>query len=271
MRWQINQARQLWRDGFKAARETESTAKSKGVGRAWWDQHGVPHRYTQLIPSAPHYKAKRQNPFSGMAAFFGFGGSSAALQKSHKSDLNITDFSHADWAMLGQNKTTVLHPEVTEGPYYVSGEVIRKNVKDGQGGVDLHLDIQVIDMATCSPMPGVAVEVWSANATASHQTIPQSHHTNHTNTPPGRLQRRSRLHKRRPKSRHKSRQQPSPPRLPSLRQRRRGRIRNDNTRPLPRPRPPHPRRNPSKPLHPKKPHHNLWPNRPNPPRRPIIP
>jgi protocatechuate 3,4-dioxygenase beta subunit len=112
-----------------------------------------------------------------MASFFGFGGPKvlpASLQKSHKSNLTITDFSHADWAMLGQNKTTVLHPEVTEGPYYVSGEVIRKNVKDGQGGIDLHLDIQVIDMATCAPMPGVAVEMWSANATV--RTPTNSHH-----------------------------------------------------------------------------------------------
>ncbi|TLD37195.1 extracellular dioxygenase-like protein [Venturia nashicola] len=103
---------------------------------------------------APHYKAKRQNLFSAMATYFGFGGSSAALQKSHKSNLTIADFSRPDWAMLGQNKTIVLHPEVTEGPYYVSGEKIRKNVKDGQAGVDLHLDIQVINMATCSPISG---------------------------------------------------------------------------------------------------------------------
>lgn len=41
----------------------------------------------------------------------------AALTKNHKTNLTLSDPSKADWALLGQNKTVVLHPEVTEGPY----------------------------------------------------------------------------------------------------------------------------------------------------------
>jgi hypothetical protein len=118
---------------------------------------------------APHYKVKRQSPpvpLFDLGALFGFPRTpSAALSKNHKSNLTIADPAHADWALLGQNRTTILHPSVTEGPYYVTGELIRKNVKQNETGVDLHLDIQMVDMNTCSPMPGVAVEMWSSNAT----------------------------------------------------------------------------------------------------------
>ena len=40
------------------------------------------------------------------------------LGKSHKSNLNLGSSPlNADWALLGQNKSTVMQPETTEGPY----------------------------------------------------------------------------------------------------------------------------------------------------------
>lgn len=40
------------------------------------------------------------------------------LAKDHKSMLQFTGSPlEADWAMLGQNKSTILSPEQTEGPY----------------------------------------------------------------------------------------------------------------------------------------------------------
>lgn len=46
---------------------------------------------------------------------FGF---KQTLEKDHKSKLNLgANWATADWALLGQNQTTVLHPETTEGPY----------------------------------------------------------------------------------------------------------------------------------------------------------
>lgn len=47
----------------------------------------------------------------------------------------------------------------------VTGDIIRKNVKDNEKGVDLHLDIQIVDINTCTPLKDLAVEIWSANAT----------------------------------------------------------------------------------------------------------
>ncbi|KAL2264364.1 hypothetical protein VTK26DRAFT_5790 [Humicola hyalothermophila] len=62
-------------------------------------------------------------------------------------------------------KSCLLTPEVTQGPYYVAGEYIRSNVVESQPGVPLLLDYQVIDVATCDPVPNLYLEIWHCNAT----------------------------------------------------------------------------------------------------------
>src|ERR1700760_941895 len=49
----------------------------------------------------------------------------------------------------------------------VGGEFIRKNVIENEKGIKLHLDIQIIDIKTCKPIPNVAMEIWGANASES--------------------------------------------------------------------------------------------------------
>jgi protocatechuate 3,4-dioxygenase beta subunit len=46
----------------------------------------------------------------------------------------------------------------------VTGESIRKNVVDNEPGVKLYLDIQIIDINTCTPIPDGAIEIWGANS-----------------------------------------------------------------------------------------------------------
>lgn len=53
----------------------------------------------------------------------------------------------------------------------VSGEFVRKNIKEKETGLDLHLDIQIVDMATCKPIPQLAVDIWSCNATGVYSGI----------------------------------------------------------------------------------------------------
>lgn len=83
------------------------------------------------------------------------------------SDLNVShlstedyDLSTAETTLFSSNGSCVLSPEVTEGPYYVAGEYIRENVTEGQAGVDLTLDLQVLDIETCEPVVGVYTEIW---------------------------------------------------------------------------------------------------------------
>lgn len=59
----------------------------------------------------------------------------------------------------------VLTPEMTEGPYYIPGEKLRRNITEGKPGVPLALRLAVVDVSTCRPMRGAAVDVWHADAT----------------------------------------------------------------------------------------------------------
>lgn len=56
-----------------------------------------------------------------------------------------------------------LTPESEEGPYYVDEGLVRSDILDGETGVPLTLTIKVIDVATCNPVAGAAVDVWMAN------------------------------------------------------------------------------------------------------------
>jgi protocatechuate 3,4-dioxygenase beta subunit len=58
----------------------------------------------------------------------------------------------------------VLTPEMTEGPYYVSGEKVRRNITEGRPGVALALALTVVDASTCKPIKGAAVDIWHCDA-----------------------------------------------------------------------------------------------------------
>ncbi|KAK7454059.1 hypothetical protein VKT23_011572 [Stygiomarasmius scandens] len=72
-----------------------------------------------------------------------------------------------------QNNTCVLTPVVTEGPYYhKEGHPIRTNIAEYQIGLLTYLDIGVIDVNTCKPLPNVLVDIWQANATGHYAGHP---------------------------------------------------------------------------------------------------
>ena len=58
----------------------------------------------------------------------------------------------------------VLAPELTEGPYYVEGEKIRRNITEGLPGAPLSLRLRVLDAASCKPIKGASVDIWHASA-----------------------------------------------------------------------------------------------------------
>jgi protocatechuate 3,4-dioxygenase beta subunit len=58
----------------------------------------------------------------------------------------------------------VLTPELTEGPYYLSGEKVRRNITEGRPGVQLALALAVVDASTCKPIKGAAVDIWHCDA-----------------------------------------------------------------------------------------------------------
>jgi protocatechuate 3,4-dioxygenase beta subunit len=60
--------------------------------------------------------------------------------------------------------TCVLTPELTEGPYYIDGEKVRRNITEGKPGVRLRLRAIVVDASSCKPIKGAAVDIWHADA-----------------------------------------------------------------------------------------------------------
>jgi protocatechuate 3,4-dioxygenase beta subunit len=58
----------------------------------------------------------------------------------------------------------VLTPEMTEGPYYIAGEKLRRNITEGRSGTRLDLRLGVVDAATCRPIKGAIVDIWHADA-----------------------------------------------------------------------------------------------------------
>lgn len=75
-----------------------------------------------------------------------------------------------------KNSTCVLAPQVTEGPYYhTEGHPIRSNMAEWQLGLLFMMNVGVIDVETCEPVPNVLVDLWHANATgfyAGHNPLP---------------------------------------------------------------------------------------------------
>ena len=91
----------------------------------------------------------------------------------NQTDLVDGDYSSFEASVFSANTSCVLIPEVTDGPYYVTGEQIRSNVKEDlySDGVDLYLEVQYIDINTCEPVPNVWVDIWNANATGVYSGI----------------------------------------------------------------------------------------------------
>lgn len=58
----------------------------------------------------------------------------------------------------------VLTPEQTEGPYYIGGEKLRRDITEGRPGIPLVLRTFVVDAATCRPIGKAAVDIWHADA-----------------------------------------------------------------------------------------------------------
>ena len=62
----------------------------------------------------------------------------------------------------------VLTPELTEGPYYINGENLRRDIREGHPGSLLALRLTVLNASTCKPIKGAAVDIWHADAAGNY-------------------------------------------------------------------------------------------------------
>jgi protocatechuate 3,4-dioxygenase beta subunit len=71
----------------------------------------------------------------------------------------------------GTPTTCVLTANVTEGPYYLDGQLIRTDITEGKEGVPVTLQIAVQDITTCAPLANAAVEIWHCDAQGYYSGI----------------------------------------------------------------------------------------------------
>ncbi|KAJ5709720.1 hypothetical protein N7493_010011 [Penicillium malachiteum] len=96
------------------------------------------------------------------------------LNTSHHSNLTGVDQSTDPSILFGSESTCILGPDVTQGPYYVTGELIREDIVESQTGVPLYMDIQIIDTNTCNPLPNIYTDIWHCNATGVYSGVQAS-------------------------------------------------------------------------------------------------
>ncbi len=65
---------------------------------------------------------------------------------------------------LSRSNQCVLQPELTEGPFYLDGALLRRDVREGKPGTPLELEFTVQDAETCEPIRNATVEIWHSDA-----------------------------------------------------------------------------------------------------------
>ncbi|MEM5310117.1 intradiol ring-cleavage dioxygenase [Paraburkholderia sp. JHI869] len=66
-----------------------------------------------------------------------------------------------------------LTPEQEVGPYWIDGDLVRRDVREGRPGVPLTLDIVLTDARTCAPLIGAAVDIWQCDAAGAYSGYTQ--------------------------------------------------------------------------------------------------
>nr|WP_245936498.1 intradiol ring-cleavage dioxygenase [Streptomyces cahuitamycinicus] len=91
----------------------------------------------------------------------------AGYQAAFADDATTTtaDATASASATSAGSECMTLMSSVTEGPYYLDGALVRKDITEGKSGVPLTLRLTVVDAIDgCTPVPGAAVEIWHCDA-----------------------------------------------------------------------------------------------------------
>ena len=120
---------------------------------------------------------QRADALSRRGALTKLGGLAVALGGSALGARELLDADDADAAGTGPAAVAsglvscVLAPEQTEGPYYLDDAAIRRNVTEGRPGVALALRLTVVNVASCKPIKGAAVEIWHCDAGGDYSGV----------------------------------------------------------------------------------------------------
>lgn len=65
----------------------------------------------------------------------------------------------------------VLTPELTEGPYYLDLDLVRRDITEGRPGTPLTLQVTVVDADSCDAVENAAVDVWHCDAAGAYSGV----------------------------------------------------------------------------------------------------
>jgi hypothetical protein len=106
----------------------------------------------------------------------------ATYNTSHEVTNSSISLGTDELALFQDTSSCILQPEVTQGPYYVNGELIRQNLTEDQDGVPLVLEIQIIDTSICEPVPALFIDIWNCNSTGVYSGVVASGNGNSNDT-----------------------------------------------------------------------------------------
>lgn len=127
---------------------------------------------TDDAPDRDEARLTRRDSLLGLgglaAAALGAGGVLAAL------DVQDAEAASSGPAAVASGLVTcVLTPEMTEGPYYLDGDKVRRDIREGRPGTRLDLATTVVDVSTCKPINGALVDIWHCDAGGTYSGFAQ--------------------------------------------------------------------------------------------------
>ncbi|KAJ3567058.1 hypothetical protein NPX13_g6903 [Xylaria arbuscula] len=100
------------------------------------------------------------------------------LNTNHEGSIDGTAAIDDELIVFNATQCTVLNPEGEVGPFYVLGEYVRSDLRDGELGIDMYIDAQFVDIETCEPIVGGWFDIWNANSTGVYSGVQSSQNGN---------------------------------------------------------------------------------------------
>ncbi|KAF7888758.1 hypothetical protein EAF00_009058 [Botryotinia globosa] len=116
-----------------------------------WDFHRTLTKHTEKAP----IKARATNPVS----------------ISHLSRLDVAPTTPNVEEIINSNSSCILSLEGEAGPFYVSGEHIRSDLRETQAGVPVVIDGQCLDTTTCELIQDLYWDIWNCDSTGIYSGI----------------------------------------------------------------------------------------------------
>jgi protocatechuate 3,4-dioxygenase beta subunit len=74
-------------------------------------------------------------------------------------------------SQTGRKSSCLLAPEQTEGPYYLDGSMLRRDIAEGRDGAPLELRLTVQQADSCEPIENATVELWHCDAAGVYSGV----------------------------------------------------------------------------------------------------